>query len=138
MSNSANQNIHSSFKFIIIIAQCFGFFPVQGVLSKDAHFLKFSWWSLRVIINFIIGCVAYICASAHLRRLFIGTFTLNDFGKKKTNFWYFQKKFFCKNVAFLLVFLQVELYSMVAMARTFFHFCFWRRSGPILSESLLN
>lgn len=82
---SANQNIHSSFKFIIIIAQCFGFFPVQGVLSKDVYSLKFSWWSIRVIINFAIGCVAFICAFAHLRRLFIGTFTLNDFGKKHIN-----------------------------------------------------
>lgn len=82
LSNSGNQNIHSSFKFIIIIAQCFGFFPVQGILSKDPQLLKFSWWSVRVAINFIIGFVAYICASAHLRRLFIGTFTLNDFGKE--------------------------------------------------------
>lgn len=51
------------FSIVLVVAQCFGLFPVQGILSKDISNLRFTWISLRMIysILFIISIVTYCC-----------------------------------------------------------------------------
>lgn len=53
-----HKNIHKSFAFVLILAQCFGQLPVQGITSPDVQALHFSWMSWKC------GYSILICAGA--------------------------------------------------------------------------
>nr|CAL23142.2 gustatory receptor candidate 9 [Tribolium castaneum] len=44
-----DKNLHKSYSKMLILAQIFGFFPVQGVRGPDFRSLRFSWKSARVV-----------------------------------------------------------------------------------------
>lgn len=47
-------NFNNSVKFIIVIAQYFGFFPVLGLPSNSWKNIDFKWWSSINIYSLII------------------------------------------------------------------------------------
>ncbi|KAJ8676536.1 hypothetical protein QAD02_012323 [Eretmocerus hayati] len=42
-------NFHQAVHPVIVIAQCFGLFPVSGIGSSKLSDLKFTWWSFKVL-----------------------------------------------------------------------------------------
>jgi gustatory receptor len=48
-SSSEKYNSHKSFGKILILAQIFGFLPVQGISGPDFRSSHFSWKSIRVM-----------------------------------------------------------------------------------------
>ncbi|RZB39402.1 Trehalose recp domain containing protein, partial [Asbolus verrucosus] len=53
--------------FLIIIAQFFGFFPVQGVSSDEVQSLKFSWISIRVVLSLVMCFIGWFECFANIR-----------------------------------------------------------------------
>lgn len=49
--SSEKSNLHKSFSKILLVAQIFGFLPVQGILGPDFRSLHFSWKSIRVVYS---------------------------------------------------------------------------------------
>ncbi|CAO1403379.1 unnamed protein product [Diamesa serratosioi] len=54
---------------ILFIGQCFGFMPVDGILSKDIGNLKFRWKSLRTIYSIIFLICGTVESCMAVRRL---------------------------------------------------------------------
>jgi hypothetical protein len=77
-------HIHASLKFLIITAQCFGFFPVQGVSSHNLKFLKFSWMSVRVIFSLFICILGWFDACANIRFMILEGFHPDYLSKHTT------------------------------------------------------
>lgn len=44
-----DQSFHKSMSFVLILAQCFGQLPVQGVTSPNVQDLYFKWKSWRTL-----------------------------------------------------------------------------------------
>lgn len=53
---SKNRSIHRSLKWILLLAQCFGQIPVQGITDPDARHLRFMWKSWRVLYC-LLNCI---------------------------------------------------------------------------------
>ncbi|KYB27367.1 hypothetical protein TcasGA2_TC033212 [Tribolium castaneum] len=66
------ENVHKSLKSIIVIAQIFGYFPVQGVLSNEPIFLNFSWFSLRVVSSLVTIITGVVIVFGHIRLMAVG------------------------------------------------------------------
>ncbi|XP_076289417.1 gustatory receptor for sugar taste 64f [Lasioglossum baleicum] len=47
--NPETDSLHASMKPIIMLAQCFSMFPVSGVNTPDASYLRFTWRSPKII-----------------------------------------------------------------------------------------
>ncbi|XP_076645882.1 gustatory receptor for sugar taste 64f isoform X2 [Halictus rubicundus] len=47
--NPQTDSLHASMKPIIMLAQCFSMFPVSGVNTPDASYLRFTWRSPKII-----------------------------------------------------------------------------------------
>jgi hypothetical protein len=62
-------NLHRSLKFIFVIAQVFGFFPVQGVLEDEVSRLGFSWKSVRVFSSIITALAGTVVTLGHIRHI---------------------------------------------------------------------
>ena len=54
---------------ILVIGQCFGSLPVEGILSKDIANLKFRWKSFRTIYSIIFLICGTIESAMAVRRL---------------------------------------------------------------------
>lgn len=50
------KSFHKSIAFVLLLAQCFGQLPVQGILCNDVQSLRFSWKSWRTVYSILI-CV---------------------------------------------------------------------------------
>lgn len=44
---------HKSMKIVILVANCLGLLPVNGVTSDSVHNLSFRWMSLKVFYSFV-------------------------------------------------------------------------------------
>lgn len=42
-----NQSLHKTLKWVLLIAQCFGQFPVIGIMKPESRSLKYTWKSWR-------------------------------------------------------------------------------------------
>lgn len=51
---------HRSIKFVIIMAQIFGLMPVNGVISNNPSYLRFTYRSFKFVYStlFLIGSIA--------------------------------------------------------------------------------
>lgn len=68
MKDDSN-SIHSCLRPILLMAQCFGLLPLQGI-TGDTHDLKFTWKSWRIFHSFVVlGAIAF-CDIACLLRTF--------------------------------------------------------------------
>ncbi|XP_053986400.1 gustatory receptor for sugar taste 64f-like [Hylaeus volcanicus] len=47
--NPPTDSLHASMRPIIMLAQCFSMFPVSGVNTPDASYLRFTWRSPKII-----------------------------------------------------------------------------------------
>ncbi|XP_076235177.1 gustatory receptor for sugar taste 64f [Calliopsis andreniformis] len=47
--NPQKDSLHASMRPIIMLAQCFSIFPVSGVNTPDASYLRFTWRSPKII-----------------------------------------------------------------------------------------
>lgn len=56
-------NVHQVLKVVLIMAQCFGQMPVQGITSPTPKSLRFTWISFRFAysILLIVGAVFVLC-----------------------------------------------------------------------------
>ena len=64
-------NIHKSLRFIFVVAQIFGFFPVQGVLSKTPNSVGFSWMSVRILSAILTCTGGFLVALGHIRHMIL-------------------------------------------------------------------
>lgn len=63
-------NFHKSLRFLFVIAQIFGYFPVQGVSEQNVTGIHFSWFSLRVLSSFITLFLGFIVILAQIRFMY--------------------------------------------------------------------
>lgn len=62
-------NMHKSLRFIFVIAQVFGYFPVQGVMDNDVRKIGFTWFSLRVVSSILTAMLGIIVTLGHIRHI---------------------------------------------------------------------
>lgn len=48
------KSFHKSMAFVLILAQCFGQLPIQGITSPDVQALQFKWKSWRTLYSILI------------------------------------------------------------------------------------
>lgn len=46
-------SLHKSFRKLFVLAQIFGYLPVQGVLKENVESLHFNWISIKVFYAFV-------------------------------------------------------------------------------------
>lgn len=63
-----NENFHKSMKLIIIIANCMGLLPVNGVTADSPDKLHFKWVSLKTFYTFVL---LFLCFFINIAVLFI-------------------------------------------------------------------
>ncbi|XP_047354719.1 gustatory receptor 5a for trehalose-like [Vespa velutina] len=51
--NPATDSFHASIRPIILLANCFSILPVSGVNSPDASYLKFTWYSPKLLYTIV-------------------------------------------------------------------------------------
>lgn len=55
------KTMHTSIKFMIILAQLFALLPVNGIGSSRPSYLKFTWWSCRMVYTgFLFSSTVFI------------------------------------------------------------------------------
>lgn len=54
------ESTHAVFVSVIILAQCFGMFPVSGVKKENHRHLHFRWKSFKVIFSLTVLCLLFI------------------------------------------------------------------------------
>lgn len=64
-----SSNLHKSFKKLFIMAQIFGFFPVQGISGPDYRSLCFSWKSIRVIYSLFAISGAFFLSLMQIHKM---------------------------------------------------------------------
>lgn len=62
---------------VLVLGQCFGSMPVEGILSKDIGNLKFRWNSLRTIYSIVFLTCGTIESCMAVRRLLRLGFNIN-------------------------------------------------------------
>lgn len=48
------KSFHKSMAFVLVLAQCFGQLPIQGITSSDVQALHFKWLSWRTLYGILI------------------------------------------------------------------------------------
>lgn len=48
------KSLHSSIAFVLVLAECFGQLPIQGVTSPDVQSLHFTWKSWKTVYSLLI------------------------------------------------------------------------------------
>lgn len=51
-SNLSNKTILTSIRFVLIMGQCFGLFPLNGITKTNGDDLKFQWISFKCLYTF--------------------------------------------------------------------------------------
>lgn len=49
-----SEHIHQAFSKVLILAQCFGQMPIQGITSPTYKSLKFTYVSLRTLYSILL------------------------------------------------------------------------------------
>lgn len=81
-----NKNsLHKSLKFILIIAQCIGQIPVQGITGNDVKSLHFTWKSVRTFYSIFSCCGTFIIVCLHMNRMITNGTDLFIISKRKKN-----------------------------------------------------
>nr|XP_015835640.1 PREDICTED: gustatory receptor for sugar taste 64e-like [Tribolium castaneum] len=60
-------NFHKSLRFLFVIAQVFGYFPVQGVSEEKVTGISFTWFSLRVLSSLLTAFLGIVVIFAQIR-----------------------------------------------------------------------
>lgn len=74
-------NTQSNFVLIIVLAQCFGLFPVSGVLSSNIRFLKFNWKSKKVLYSLLVLTLFLVNTGFQCYTMWICGFNFGKLGK---------------------------------------------------------
>jgi hypothetical protein len=69
--NNIKHNLHKSLRFVFVIAQLFGYFPVLGVLSSSPSSVGFSWFSLRALSSIVTYTSGILIILGHIRLLIV-------------------------------------------------------------------
>ncbi|XP_017755956.1 PREDICTED: gustatory receptor for sugar taste 64f-like [Eufriesea mexicana] len=86
--NPETDSLHASMRPIIVLAQCFSLFPVSGVNTPDASYLRFTWRSPKFIycaISFLASSMMTICNILRLTYCKINSTKMTTFVFNGTN-----------------------------------------------------
>ncbi|XP_031833945.1 gustatory receptor for sugar taste 64f isoform X2 [Nomia melanderi] len=87
--NPQTDSLHASMKPVIMLAQCFSMFPVSGVNSPDASYLRFTWRSPKIIycvISFLASSMMTIFNILRLIATGVNSLKMTAFVFNGTNF----------------------------------------------------
>ncbi|XP_063909428.1 gustatory receptor for sugar taste 64a-like [Zophobas morio] len=68
-TTESNKHLHKSLKFILIIAQVFGFFPVKGILCDYVFSLRYFSISARELLSLFVCVIGWLDCLANVRIL---------------------------------------------------------------------
>lgn len=68
--------------FVLILAQCFGQLPVQGITSPDAETLSFKWKSWRTLYSALICVGATFVSMMQIIKLLTSGMNLFEISKQ--------------------------------------------------------
>ncbi|KAG5322761.1 GR64F protein, partial [Pseudoatta argentina] len=65
--NPSTDSLHAAIRPIILLAQCFGMFPVCGVNKPDASYLRFTWYHPKIFyaVSIIVGTSVLTVTNIH-------------------------------------------------------------------------
>ncbi|XP_011062452.1 PREDICTED: gustatory receptor 5a for trehalose-like [Acromyrmex echinatior] len=65
--NPSTDSLHAAMRPIILLAQCFGMFPVCGVNKPDASYLRFTWYHPKIFyaMSIIVGTSILTVTNIH-------------------------------------------------------------------------
>lgn len=72
---------HKSMAFVLILAQCFGQLPIQGITSPDVQALHFKWKSGRTIYSVLICIGATFVSMVQIIKLLTRGMNLFEISK---------------------------------------------------------
>lgn len=75
------KNTHKVFKFMLLLAQSFAMFPVNGVTGHTSASLNFKWGSIKTIYNFIYLILLFMNASLYVVKILTLTLKFGYIGK---------------------------------------------------------
>lgn len=76
---------HQSFAFLIVMAQVFGVFPLDGVTAHSYKFLQFRWLSFKILYTLIFLGVDSFESFFHIYNMIVLRISLPWFGKSDDN-----------------------------------------------------
>jgi hypothetical protein len=82
---TTEHNLHKSLRFLFVIAQMFGYFPVLGVLSSSPSYLGFSWFSLRILSSTVTYTCGIVVILGHIRFLIVEGYEQIEMSKFLSN-----------------------------------------------------
>lgn len=81
--NTDMETTHASFVSVIILAQCFGMFPVSGVKKQDHSHLNFKWRSFKVLFSLVVICLLFINCGFQVYTICVSDSRFISFGEYK-------------------------------------------------------
>lgn len=72
---------HQSFAFLIIMAQIFGAFPLNGVSRNSYKFLRFRWRSLKLLYTVLFLGADCFESCCHIYNMIVLPISMIEFGK---------------------------------------------------------
>lgn len=79
------KSFHKSMAFVLILAQCFGQLPIQGVVSADVQALHFKWKSWRTLYSILICIGATFISLMQITKLLTRGMNLFEISKSVLN-----------------------------------------------------
>lgn len=76
------KSFHKSVAFVLILAQCFGQLPIQGISSPDVQALFFKWKSWRTLYCALICIGAAFLSMMQIIRLLTNGMNLFEISKQ--------------------------------------------------------
>lgn len=76
------KSFHKSMTFVLILAQCFGQLPIQGITSPDVQALHFKWKSWRTLYCALICVGATFVSMMQIIKLLTKGMNLFEISKK--------------------------------------------------------
>lgn len=76
------KSFHKSMAFVLILAQCFGQLPIQGITSPDVQALFFKWKSWRTIYCALICVGAAFVSMMQIIKLLTSGMNLFEISKQ--------------------------------------------------------
>lgn len=75
------ESTHTVFVSVIILAQCFGMFPVSGVRKDDHRCLHFKWRAFKVYFSLTVLCLLFINCGFQVYTICVSDSRFISFGK---------------------------------------------------------
>lgn len=85
------RSFHRSMTFVLILAQCFGQLPIQGITSPDVQALYFKWKSWRTVYSALICTGATFISMMQIIKLLTKGMNLFEISKYNINFFFTTK-----------------------------------------------